>query len=139
MNEYGTYESSGILAGVGFGFIIFYLAIIAVAIAGMWKAFEKAGKPGWAAIIPIYNIYIMIEIVGKPTIWLLWCLLPCVNFIFVIWLYNLISKSYGKIRRFYGWLSFTWIYFLAHFRIWSCSIFRPISSRSSKWFWQQPI
>ncbi len=81
-------------------FIIIYLAIIIVAIAGMWKAFEKAGKPGWAAIIPFYNIYIMIEIVGKPTIWLLWCLIPCVNFIFIIWIYNLISKSYGKSEGF---------------------------------------
>lgn len=87
---------SGILAGVGAVFIIIYLAIVVLAIAGMWKTFEKAGKPGWAAIIPIYNILIMIEIVGKPTIWLLWCLIPCVNFVFVIWLYNLISKSYGK-------------------------------------------
>jgi hypothetical protein len=60
----------------------------------MWKTFEKAGKPGWAAIVPIYNLYIMIEIVGKPSIWLLWCLLLCINFI--IWLYNLISKSFGK-------------------------------------------
>ena len=77
-------------------FIIIYLAILVVFIAGMWKTFEKAGKPGWAAIIPIYNIYIMIEIVGKPAIWLLFCLIPCVNIVFVVWLYNLISKSFGK-------------------------------------------
>lgn len=89
-------EGAGILAGIGATFFIIYLAIIIVAIAGMWKAFEKAGKPGWAAIIPIYNIYIMIEIVGKPTIWLLWLLIPCVNIVFMVWLYNLISKSYGK-------------------------------------------
>lgn len=94
-SEYAS-EGAGILAGVGAMFIIIYLAIIVVAIAGMWKTFEKAGKPGWAAIIPIYNIYIMIEIVGKPAIWLLFCLIPCVNIVFVVWLYNLISKSFGK-------------------------------------------
>ena len=93
-------EGAGFLAGIGVTFFIVYLAIIVVAIAGMWKTFEKAGKPGWAAIIPIYNIYIMIEIVGKPSIWLLWCLLPCVNFVFAIWLYNLISKSFGKSEGF---------------------------------------
>ncbi|RZL34473.1 MAG: hypothetical protein EOO96_09650 [Pedobacter sp.] len=93
-------EGAGFLAGIGVTFFIVYLAIIVVAIAGMWKTFEKAGKPGWAAIIPIYNIYIMIEIVGKPSIWLLWCLVPCVNFVFVIWLYNLISKSFGKSEGF---------------------------------------
>lgn len=89
-------ESTAIFAGIGLIFIIIYLAIIVIAIAGMWKTFEKAGKPGWAAIIPFYNILIMIEIVGKPTIWLLWCLIPCVNFVFIVWLYNLISKSFGK-------------------------------------------
>mgnify|MGYP003574912555 CR=1 FL=1 len=87
---------AGILAGIGATFFIIYLAIIVVAIAGMWKTFEKAGKPGWAAIIPIYNIYIMIEIVGKPSIWLLWMLIPCVNIVFSIWLTNLVSKSFGK-------------------------------------------
>lgn len=89
-------ESAGILAGVGLTFFLVYLAIAVVAIAGMWKTFEKAGKPGWAAIIPIYNIYVLIEIVGKPTIWLLWMLIPCVNIVFSIWLLNLVSKSFGK-------------------------------------------
>lgn len=93
-SDYAGYD--GIFAGISMIFIIIYLAVIVLAIAGMWKTFEKAGKPGWAAIIPIYNVYIMIEIVGKPTIWLLWCLLPCVNLIFYIWLKNLISKSFGK-------------------------------------------
>ncbi|SOD20205.1 DUF5684 domain-containing protein [Pedobacter xixiisoli] len=89
-------EGAGILAGIGATFIIIYLAVIVISIAGMWKTFEKAGKPGWACLIPIYNTYIMIEIVGKPSIWLLWCLLPCVNIVFSIWLINLMSKSFGK-------------------------------------------
>jgi hypothetical protein len=37
----------------------------------MWKVFEKAGKPGWASIIPIYNVIVMLEIVGKPIWWLI--------------------------------------------------------------------
>lgn len=94
-SEYAS-EGAGILAGVGAMFIIIYLAVVVITIAGMWKTFEKAGKPGWAAIIPIYNTYIMIEIVGKPTIWLLWCLLPCINIVFSIWVINLMSKSFGK-------------------------------------------
>lgn len=96
--DYSSDYSSGlgILAGIGATFIVVGLVINIIVIAGMWKTFEKAGKPGWAAIIPIYNIYIMIEIVGKPSIWLLWCILPCVNFVFGIWLLNLMSKSFGK-------------------------------------------
>lgn len=97
MNEY---ESSGLLAGIGAGAVILYLAIIVVMIVGMWKVFEKAGKPGWAAIIPIYNLIILLEIVGKPMIWILWLIIPCVNFVFAIWLYNLVAKSFGKSEGF---------------------------------------
>ena len=93
-------EGAGILAGIGLMAMLIYFAIIIVAIAGMWKTFEKAGKPGWAALIPIYNTYIMIEIVGKPTIWLLWMLIPCVNIVFAVWLLNLVSKSFGKSEGF---------------------------------------
>ena len=39
--------------------IIISLAIAILMIAAMWKVFSKAGQPGWAVIIPIYNIYIM--------------------------------------------------------------------------------
>ncbi|MGM9476786.1 DUF5684 domain-containing protein [Pedobacter sp. GSP4] len=97
MNEY---ESSGIAAGIGVVGGIIYLAIIVIFIAGMWKVFEKAGKPGWAAIIPIYNLIILLEIVGKPMIWILWLIIPCVNIVFAIWLYNLVSKSFGKSEGF---------------------------------------
>lgn len=66
----------------------------------MWKVFEKAGKPGWAAIIPIYNILIILEIVGKPWWWLLLMCIPIVNFVFTIWAYNLLSLSFGKTTGF---------------------------------------
>lgn len=96
MEDYG---SSGAAAGLGIGAVI-YLAVIVVMIVGMWKVFEKAGKPGWAAIIPIYNFIVLLEIIGKPMIWLLWLLIPCVNFVFLVWTYNLVSKSFGKSEGF---------------------------------------
>ncbi|MFC1222365.1 DUF5684 domain-containing protein [Pedobacter sp. BG31] len=108
MNEY---ESSGVAAGIGGGIAILYLAIIVVMIVGMWKVFEKAGKPGWAAIIPIYNLIILLEIVGKPMIWILWLIIPCVNVVFAIWLYNLVSKSFGKSEGFtVGMVIFPYIF-----------------------------
>lgn len=94
MNEYES--SSGLMAGFGVIGSILYLGVIVLMVAGMWKVFEKAGKPGWAAIIPIYNLIILLEIVGKPMIWILWLIIPCVNIVFAIWLYNLVSKSFGK-------------------------------------------
>jgi Family of unknown function (DUF5684) len=76
-------------------FIIICLAISVLQIAGMWKAFTKAGQPGWAAIIPIYNTYIMLKIGGKPGWWLLLFLVPIVNIVIIIWMYNMVSKSFG--------------------------------------------
>lgn len=77
--------------------VILYLAIIVIMIIAMWKIFTKAGKPGWAVLIPIYNIIVMLEIVGKPTWWIIIILLvPIVNIIFLIWMVNLLSLSFGK-------------------------------------------
>ena len=76
-------------------FVICWLAVVIFLIAAEWKVYAKAGQPGWACRIPIYNIYILTKIAGKPGIWTLWCLIPIVNIIFVIWLYNILSKSFG--------------------------------------------
>jgi len=84
----------------GLGAILFFVAIWLVCIAGVWKVFTKAGKPGWAAIIPIYNVIVLLEIVGKPIWWFLLILFPCTSFIFVIWTYNLLAKSFGKSEGF---------------------------------------
>ncbi len=99
MDNYGNYDavSGGLFAGIGVATMIFYLAIVILYIAGFWKMFEKAGKPGWAAIIPIYNMIIIAEIVGKPIWWgVVAALVPCLNIVFSIWLLNLLMKSFGK-------------------------------------------
>ena len=60
----------GIAALAGGVFSLFYLAIIVVLIAAQWKIFAKAGKPGWACIVPIYSTIVLLEIVGKPLWWI---------------------------------------------------------------------
>lgn len=90
----------GILAGMGvFGMIVYFGLILLMIIAG-WKVFEKADKPGWAIIIPIYNIIVLLQIVGKPLWWIVLFLIPVVNIIFSIWTANLLSKSFGKSEGF---------------------------------------
>ncbi len=74
----------------------FWVVIVVLLIVSYWKVFTKAGKPGWACIIPIYNLLVILEIVGKPWWWLLLFLIPFVNIIFAIWMTNLLSKSFGK-------------------------------------------
>ncbi len=81
--------------------IVFVIAIIVLILVSFYKVFEKAGRPGWEGLVPIYNIYIMAtKIVGKPTWFFVMCLIPIVNYIFIVWLYNLLAKSFGKSEGF---------------------------------------
>jgi len=77
-------------------FQLFLLLLFVVIIVANWKIYEKAGQPGWASIIPIYNMYILLKIVGKPTWWLILMIIPVVNIVFIIWTINMLSKSFGK-------------------------------------------
>ncbi len=62
----------------------------------MWKLYTKAGKPGWAPIIPIYNWVVLLEIVGRPLWWIILLLIPVVNFVILIIVAIDLAKSYGK-------------------------------------------
>jgi Family of unknown function (DUF5684) len=84
------------MEALGIVFIVIILAVVIFLIAAMWKIYEKAGQPGWAAIVPFYNLYVMLKIVGKPGWWLIMFLIPIVNYVFLIWTYNMLSKSFGK-------------------------------------------
>jgi hypothetical protein len=77
-------------------FLLFFLATIVLVIASMWKVFTKAGKPGWAAIVPVYSAIVLLDIVGRPLWWILLLFLPVVNF--VIWIIVAVdlAKSFGK-------------------------------------------
>ena len=76
--------------------VIISLLIGLLIIVAMWKVFSKAGQPGWASIIPIYNLYIWCKIVGRPWWWILLMLIPFVNFIILIILCIDTAKSFGK-------------------------------------------
>jgi uncharacterized protein DUF5684 len=101
MENYSSDASySAMVAAMFIAFFIPFLIIYAISVIGMWKTFEKAGKPGWTAIIPVYNTIIMLEIVGKPIWWIFLILFPCTSFIFAVWTLNLISKSFGQSEGF---------------------------------------
>ena len=72
------------------------LAIMVLVIAGIWKVFTKAGKPGWAAIVPIYNIICLLDIAGKPAWWFVLMLIPIVNFIVAIIVSISVAQNFGK-------------------------------------------
>jgi len=84
------------MAAFGGVMIMVWLAIVVVFIVGMWKVFEKAGQPGWACIIPIYNIYILMKIAGRPGWWLILCFIPLVNILIFLLVAIDIAKSFGQ-------------------------------------------
>ncbi|WP_413669854.1 DUF5684 domain-containing protein [Mucilaginibacter sp. Mucisp86] len=92
--------SAGMVGAIFGAFFIPCLIIWVIVVIGSWKVYTKAGKPGWASIIPIYNIIVLLEIIGKPIWWIIMLLIPCANIIFGIWMINLLSKSFGKSEGF---------------------------------------
>lgn len=92
----GDDAAAAAAAGMMMVILLVELVIVVLTIAGLWKVFAKAGKPGWAAIIPIYNLIVVLEIAGKPIWWILLFLIPCVNLIMAILTYMSLAKNFGK-------------------------------------------
>ena len=88
-------DMMGMLLGMGMGIMIFALAIVLFMIICMWKVFTKAGKPGWAILVPIYNFIVLLQIAGKPWWWFFLMLIPLVNLIIIIIVYIEIAKAFG--------------------------------------------
>ncbi|MDA0314505.1 MAG: DUF5684 domain-containing protein [Bacteroidetes bacterium] len=82
------------------GLFIIYFAVIMLLIASQWGIYSKAGKPAWACLIPIYNTIVLLEIVGKPWCWLFLMFIPFLNIVILVWIYNLLAKSFGKSEGF---------------------------------------
>lgn len=76
--------------------LVFQLTLMAVVIAAMWKIFAKAGLPGWGALIPLYNTYLLLKLVGRPGWWLLLLFVPFVNFIVAIIALFDLARAFGK-------------------------------------------
>ena len=76
--------------------LLLAFGIIGFIVASIWKVFEKAGKPGWASIIPIYNSYILLKIAGKPGWWLFLYIIPVANLVIAIIVSVEIAKKFGK-------------------------------------------
>lgn len=98
-----TTSSPGASAGVMallFGILLIpfliSLAIAIVVVVAQWKLFKKAGKPGWASIVPIYNMVVLLEIIGRPVWWIALMLIPIANLIVSIIIAIDLAKSFGK-------------------------------------------
>ncbi len=84
------------VATLSSSFIIIWLIVTVFYIYVFWKIFEKAGQPGWASIIPIYNTYIMIKIAKRPGWWLILLFIPLINIVIGIIILLDFAKYFGK-------------------------------------------
>jgi hypothetical protein len=76
--------------------LVIEIALVALLVVAYWRVFTKAGRPGWAAIIPIYNVYVLCKVAGRPGWWVLLYLIPGVNFIIAIIISVDVAKAFGK-------------------------------------------
>lgn len=92
--DYG-YEPAGM--GLGAGFWIITLAIAVLMIVALWKIYAKAGQPGWAAIVPIYNYVVMFRVI-KMEWWhlLIMLFVPFAAFVYSILIPIKLAKAFGK-------------------------------------------
>jgi len=72
------------------------VGILVLVLASIWRIFTKAGEAGWKSLIPIYNMYIMLRIAGRPGWWLLLFFIPFVNFVIAILVAIDLAKAFGK-------------------------------------------
>lgn len=85
------------------GQIIFFVAIsitvlifTIVNIVAFWRIFEKAGKPGWKSMIPVYNLIILFEILNKPWYWILFLMIPGLHLFVPFWMIVLLGERFGR-------------------------------------------
>jgi len=89
-------QALAVSAGIGMGVMLFYSALIVVMLISCWKIYTKAGQEGWKAIIPVYNLVVLLEIIGKPLWWLVLLFVPFVNIVVYIMVTNELSKVFNK-------------------------------------------
>src|SRR5947209_4055441 len=87
--------SAGANAMAAGALIVWAVALLFFVAVG-WKIFVKAGQPGWAAIVPIYNIIVLMKEVGKPAWWFVLMFIPVVNFVIAIIVSIELAKRFGK-------------------------------------------
>lgn len=109
--DYGMMDSN-IAIGM-FAFILLVsLVVWIVEVVSTWKLFVKAGQPGWASIIPIYNIYVLFQITWGQGFRFLLLLIPIYNIILTIQTSIKLAKAFGKSTGFGIGLAFLTIIML---------------------------
>ena len=93
MNEQLYMQQS---ANAGPGELIVSVGLSIVMLIAMWKVFAKAGRPGWAILVPIYNIVVSLEVARLPLWYLLLFFIPVVNLVAWVLVGIATARNFGK-------------------------------------------
>lgn len=90
-NFAGLIWSIYVRSGICVGLLFFVVTLI-----GAWGVFRKANHPGWSALLPIYNVWILLKIVGRPGWWLILYFIPVVGQL--AWMVNMwdLARSFEQ-------------------------------------------
>lgn len=83
-------------SGGAFIFVVVYLVFIVFEIASVWIVFAKAGRPGWAAVIPFYNLYVLCKVGGRPGWWWILYIIPIVDIVVSLVVSFGVAKHFAK-------------------------------------------
>jgi Family of unknown function (DUF5684) len=83
----GGSSTTGAIIGLFVGVLV---------LASTWRVFTKAGEPGWASIVPIYNVVVLLRIARKPLWWLALLLIPAVNVVASLLVTIGVAQRFGK-------------------------------------------
>lgn len=86
--------------GGGIGCVVGILFLFLIPALIFWKVFEKAGQPGWAAIVPIYNLYVLTQIARREILWFILLLIPGVGIVAFILVSIDIARKFGQSQGF---------------------------------------
>jgi hypothetical protein len=139
-----SYPSGADQAAAGLGFMIVcamwlvMLVFLAFYIVGLWRIFAKAGKPGWAAIVPVYNYIILLEIIGRPEWWVVLLFIPGVNLVMLIIMMIDLARSFGKGGGFVVGLILLPYVFLPILGFGSAQYVGPVGAATPSYYSPQP-
>lgn len=84
------------MAGLSLPVLLISLAVCLLVIAGYWMVFQKAGQAGWKSLIPFYNMYVLMEISGKPGWWMFLLIIPLVGVVVLLFAMLSLAKKFGR-------------------------------------------
>ncbi|NRB83034.1 MAG: signal peptidase I [Winogradskyella sp.] len=75
---------------------IFFIIIQIIHGLGTWKLYVKAGRQAWEAFVPIYNAWVLMQIITRPWWWIILMFLPIVNLIMIPAVWVETARTFGK-------------------------------------------